>query len=363
MLSLKKCPSCNFYFDENLPACPLCGAPNDSRPQGERSSHQSPSYGAAIPSPARRKIRNPWVAAVCSLLWIGWGQWYNGRTNDGLFYLGAYTFLVVVATLFAIPVLSISFWAFVVFLLVTVLVVILLLGHSIYNAYRTADQINRGEVAFTGKSRLFWVPASVYVLVIAIIAAIILIGPVPQTEEQTDAVGEIPAPTTVTTPAATDTPRTEFFDLFLTEDDLPAGYAPPRYTLRPGSELSSTMRTFGADVGFVEYFSEDPAPKPGSLVISQTLVTFPEGNATKMVDSDYETYAIGRNEVLDPPAIGENSAAFKLIGRDRNATEDHIHYVITFSHYDVYEMFATVGSDPDYELLEDLAVKAAARIP
>ncbi|MDD4254435.1 MAG: hypothetical protein PHP59_03575 [Methanofollis sp.] len=123
------------------------------------------------------------------------------------------------------------------------------------------------------------------------------------------------------------------------------------------------MRAFGADVGFVEFFSEDPAPKPGDLVISQKLITFPEGNATKMVDSDYETYSIGRNEVLDPPAIGENSAAFKLIGRDRNATEDHIHYVITFSQYDIYEMFVTVGPDPDYELLKDLAVKAAAKIP
>ncbi len=365
MPSVKRCPSCDIYFDESLPACPFCGAPNDSWPEGAASSHQSPppSRNAAITSPDVNKIRNPWVAAICSLLWIGWGQWYNGRTNDGLFYLGAYMVSALLATFLVVPLFLISFWASVLLILLFILVVLGILGHSIYDAYRTADRINRGEAAFTRKSRLFWVPASVYVLVIAMMAAILLIGPVPPAEGHADAIPETPVPTTATTPAAPDTQRTEFFDLFLTEDDLPADYAPPRYKLIPESELSPTMREFGADVGFVEFFSEDPAPKPGDLVISQKLITFPEGNATKMVDSDYETYSIGRNEVLDPPAIGENSAAFKLIGRDRNATEDHIHYVITFSQYDIYEMFVTVGPDPDYELLEDLAVKAAAKIP
>gem|GEM_PF-3087939 len=310
------------------------------------------------------KIRNPWVAALCSLLWIGWGQWYNGRTNDGLFYLGAYTVAALLATFLVVPLFLVSFWASVLLILLSTLVVLGIFGHSLYDAYRTADRINRGEEAFTRKSRLFWVPASVYVLVITMMVAILLIDPVPPAKGgHADAILETPVPTTVTAPAAPDTHGTEFFSLFLTDGDLPADYAPPRYTLIPESELSPTMRAFGADVGFVEFFSEDPAPKPGSLVISQKLITFPEGNATKMVDSDYETYSIGRNEVLAPPAIGENSAAFKLIGRERNATEDHIHYVITFSQYDIYEMFVIVGPDPDYELLEDLAVKSAAKIP
>ncbi|QYZ78111.1 hypothetical protein E2N92_01025 [Methanofollis formosanus] len=350
MPSIRRCPSCTIYYDESLPACPFCGAPNDTLPHGPLSS------------PDRGTVRNPLVAALCSLLWVGWGQWYNGRTDDGLFYLGAYTVTALLATFLVVPLFFVSFWASAAVLLLAVAAVVGILGHSIYDAYRTADKINRGDAAFTGKSRLFWVPASVYVLVIAMIAVILLIGPVPPAEEHADDIIDAPVPV-ATTPPAPDTQRTEFFDLFLTEDDLPADYAPPRYKLIPESDLSPTMRELGANVGFVEFFSEEPAPKPGDLVISQKLITFPEGNATRMVDSDYETYSIGRNEVLDPPAIGENSAAFKLIGRDRNATEDHIHYVITFSQYDLYEMFVTVGPDPDYELLEDLAVKAAAKIP
>ncbi|MBP2145106.1 uncharacterized membrane protein YidH (DUF202 family) [Methanofollis sp. W23] len=310
-----------------------------------------------------KKIRTPLVAALCSLLWVGWGQWYNGRTDDGLVYLGAYTVTALFATLLVVPLFFVSVWASVILLLLAVLLVIAILGHSVYDAYRTARRINLGEAEFAGKSRLFWVPVAVYLCVFVVTAAALLVVPAPQAEGQVQVdVQETPVPA-ATTPPSPDTQRTEFFDLFLTRDDLPEGYAAPRYRLRPESELSPTMRAFGADVGFVEFFSEDPAPEPGDLVISQTLITFPEGNATRMVDSDYETYSVGRNEVLDPPAVGEHSAAFKLIGRDRNTTEDHIHYVITFSQYDLYEMFVTVGPDPEYDLLEDLAVKAAAKIP
>lgn len=351
MPSVRRCPTCSIHYDENLPACPFCRTPTDSQP-----------CGAAVPSPARGTIRTPWVAALCSLLWVGWGQWYNGRTDDGLFYLGAYTVTALFATLLVVPLFFVSVWASVAVLLLAVLVVIVVLGHSVYDAYRTAEKINLGEAVFIRKSGLFWVPASVYVFVIAMITVVLLIGPVPPAEGQTDAIPQTPLPT-APTPAAPDISGTEIFSLFLTNDDLPPEYAEPGYSLRPESALSSTMKDLGATVGYVEYFSQDPEPKRGSLVLSQTLIVFPEGNATKMVDSDYETYSIGRNEVLDQPAIGENSAAFKLIGRDPGASEDHIHYVITFSHYNMYEMFVTVGPDPDYALLEDLAVKAAAKIP
>ncbi|WP_165076200.1 hypothetical protein [Methanogenium sp. MK-MG] len=320
-----------------------------------------------------RKIRNPLIAAICSLLWIGWGQWYNGKTKDGILYIGAYMVSAVLATLLALPLFSVSFWAGAALVVLSTLVVIGILGHSIYNAYKTADKINKGEVGFTRKSRLFWVPASMYVFIIIMMAVIMITGPVSPAAGLTDGIPETPAPPVtaspaITTPqatgsAASDTPDWGMSSLLIQQEDLPADYAPPRYALMMDADMLPNMKKYGAQMGFAEYFSIDPNPQVGTLLLSQRVVMFPEGNATKMVDSDYVTYSVGRNEVLTPPAIGENAAAFKLIGRDPGAAEDHYHYVISFSKYNVYEMFLTVGPDPDYELLEDLAVKAAAKFP
>jgi len=313
-----------------------------------------------------RKIRNPWIAAICSLLWLGWGQWYNGRTNDGIFYIGAYMVSMVIATLLALPLFFVSFWAFAVLVLLATLIAIGILVHSVYDAYKTAEKINKGEVEFTRKSRLFWLPASMYII-IAMIAFISIIGPISPAEGHMDDIQETTTPQ-VTTPqvtssAASDTTEKGIGSLLIQKEDLPADYAQPRYALMLESDMLPSMKKLGAVEGFMEFFSKDPDPQVGTLLLSQRIVIFPEGNVTKMVDSDYVTYSSGRNEVLEPPAIGDNSAAFKLTGRDPGATEDHYHYVISFSKYNIYEMFWTVGPDPDYELLEDLAVKAAARIP
>jgi len=44
-----------------------------------------PNCGVRLqPLPAHQVIRQPYLAAILSFFFVGWGQWYNGMTWDGL---------------------------------------------------------------------------------------------------------------------------------------------------------------------------------------------------------------------------------------------------------------------------------------
>jgi len=143
------CPSCGKDLqNENAETCPQCGA-----------KIQAPS-----PSPA--KIRDPVIAVVLSFLCPGWGQWYTGRTGDGLKFFLASLFLGIISMVF--------FWMGIItpsqpYLLgLAFILIIISLGvwiYGMYDTYKTAEKINRGELAFTEKSGLFWLPVLLIIIV------------------------------------------------------------------------------------------------------------------------------------------------------------------------------------------------------
>jgi len=113
-------------------------------------------------------VRNPLVALALSFLCPGWGQWYNGRRWDGLKFFGA--FVVIYILVFA----SFIFFLGQGFLATAVSTVLGLAalgiwGYGLYDAYRTAERINRGELAFQRKSRLFWLPILLIILMIVMV--------------------------------------------------------------------------------------------------------------------------------------------------------------------------------------------------
>ena len=220
----KFCPECgNPIIETNLPFCPKCGAklqitsPTSQTPTNQPSAVQQPPQPSgynppvstvptetSVPNPqqptvhrpvqpsnyippvntvppkssvqspqqqtqdrttgsitkksaptVKTKIRDDYVAFFLSFLIPGWGQLYNGKTRDGLIFFGAFLipcfFLNAYPGLFIIP------------------LVIWLYG--MYDAATTAEKINRGEIEFTGKSRLFWMPIVLIVLIIISISA------------------------------------------------------------------------------------------------------------------------------------------------------------------------------------------------
>jgi hypothetical protein len=149
------CPSCGKELPHKNPeTCPQCGA-----------KIQTP-----LPAPA--EIRDPWVAVILSFLFPGWGQWYTGKTVDGLKFFLAYLIVGIISL--------VLFWTGVITPSLSYLIglacilIIILLGiwiYGMYDTYKTAEKMNRGELAFTGKSGLFWLP-----IILIIIVPILLIA-------------------------------------------------------------------------------------------------------------------------------------------------------------------------------------------
>ncbi|MCJ7742449.1 MAG: autoantigen p27 domain-containing protein [Methanoregula sp.] len=147
----KYCPECGIplYF-ENQAVCPNCGV-------------------RLRPLLIRGVIRNPYLAVMLSFFFVGWGQWYNGKTWAGLKFFGAFLgscLLIVYYTIMeASQPVSARF--------VLILVIVLATGiwvYGMYDAYKTADRINRNKESFFKKSQLFWIP--VVVLILSVVAVI-----------------------------------------------------------------------------------------------------------------------------------------------------------------------------------------------
>jgi TM2 domain-containing membrane protein YozV len=151
------CQKCGADIKDDADFCNSCGAVVQKKST----------------SPVQTEIRNPWTALILSFFFVGWGQWYNGRTREGLLLLGGswILFILMYVAKFA----NISF-------LSGMTDAFLLLGfgliyvYGMHNAYKTAEKINNGEESFSGKSKLFWLPFALVILFILYILSIFIIG-------------------------------------------------------------------------------------------------------------------------------------------------------------------------------------------
>jgi len=146
----KFCPECGIPLQySNAVICPSCGAKT------------------AISLEEWQEIRNPLAAIVFSFLFAGWGQWYNGKTWDGLTFFGAFW----IALLFTVTVFVMASMQAYGILGVGILFVasIGIWIYGIYDAYKTAERINRRKDDFSGKSKLFLLPVLLWLLAILFI--------------------------------------------------------------------------------------------------------------------------------------------------------------------------------------------------
>ena len=150
----KFCPACGVPLQyENAAICPSCGAKTQ------------------LATEEWQEIRNPLSAIVFGFLFAGWGQWYNGKTWDGLQFFGAFWGSSILMFIFLTMLSTQSFAAIAVVMLFIVIIGIWVYG--MYDSYKTAERINRRRDSFTGKSRLFWFPVVLFVLAIVVsIAAV-----------------------------------------------------------------------------------------------------------------------------------------------------------------------------------------------
>ena len=129
---------------------------------GDRKGPAAVQAPPAVNAGGMEKIREPLVSAFFSLIFPGWGQWYNGKRWKGIAFFCMFPVLVVLTIM-----------AFLIFrivpagaLFLIMIPVSLLFGA--YDAYSDAGKINNGIIHFTRKSRLFWVPVVLVVVVMVL---------------------------------------------------------------------------------------------------------------------------------------------------------------------------------------------------
>jgi len=114
----KYCSECGAIIKKAAEICPKCGI---------RVIGPSKTHIQAV------QLKNPGLAALASFIWCGAGQVYNGQILKGVVLLIAYLISIVL-----------------IFVLIGLITTPLLWIYGIYDAYKTAEKINAGEIVIYG---------------------------------------------------------------------------------------------------------------------------------------------------------------------------------------------------------------------
>lgn len=142
--------------------CQKCGA--DNKDDAALCNSCGANLNEQSTSPVKTVIRNPWIAVILSFFFAGWGQWYNGRTREGVIFFGAFSILIIFmyiakfANIYFLSEMTIG-------ILLLGIVLIWIFGMS--DAFKTSEKINLGKIEFTDKSKLFWLPIVVFIIVLS----------------------------------------------------------------------------------------------------------------------------------------------------------------------------------------------------
>jgi len=112
------CSECGAIIKKAAEICPKCG----TRVMGPTKTHIQTV-----------QLKNPGLAALASFIWCGAGQVYNGQILKGIVLLIAYVISILL-----------------IFVLIGLITTPLLWIYGIYDAYKTAEKINRGEIVILG---------------------------------------------------------------------------------------------------------------------------------------------------------------------------------------------------------------------
>lgn len=105
----KFCPKCGAEISKTANACPKCGAKSQS-------------------NVTQQEQKSPFIAGILSLIIFGIGQFYNGQPRKGaLLFIGGYFISIIL----------IYFFGYLTYIIIALF--------SAYDAYTTAEAINRGE--------------------------------------------------------------------------------------------------------------------------------------------------------------------------------------------------------------------------
>jgi hypothetical protein len=149
-------------------------------------------------------------------------------------------------------------------------------------------------------------------------------------------------------------------EMVLQVSDLPEGYVLKDRAPRVKSDVSDEGLNLGWEGGYYITFMKGSGSLLDSSIIGQAISIYPIENISKTLSEPQNNENI-TYEKIDIEKIGDNSVAHKVTTKD-GFLGDVVTYEVEFTKKNVYEDFVTAGVGNDFELLKELAKKAADKI-
>ena len=173
-----------------------------------------------------------------------------------------------------------------------------------------------------------------------------------------------PIPTLLPTPESK-TSTIPPSDMALQLADIPSDYILKDRSVMVSPEVTELTRDLGWRQGYFVSFYRINKEKDDQTGIRQSINIFPIENMNKVFSiekEDMKSRAAGSGTIYEIPfpTTGDTSIAF----RETNANNPYniALYSVLFTKKNVYEKITMSGTSTDYEVLKDIAQKAAAKI-
>lgn len=173
-----------------------------------------------------------------------------------------------------------------------------------------------------------------------------------------------PRPTLLPTPESeTSTISPSAMALQLT--DLPSDYILKDRSVMVFPEVTQLTRDLGWRQGYFVSFYRINKEKDDQTGIRQSINIFPIENMNKVFSIEKEDMKSradrsGTFYEIPFPTIGDTSIAFR--GTDANDPNYFVVYSVLFTKKNVYEKITMTGTSTDYEVVKDIAQRAAEKI-
>jgi hypothetical protein len=147
--------------------------------------------------------------------------------------------------------------------------------------------------------------------------------------------------------------------------DLPSDYILKDRSVMVFPEVTQLTRDLGWRQGYFVSFYRINKEKDDQTGIRQSINIFPVENMNKVFSiekEDMKSRADGSGTIYEIPfpTIGDTSIAFR--GTDANDPNTFVVYSVLFTKKNVYEKITMTGTSTDYEVVKDIAQRAAEKI-
>jgi len=169
------------------------------------------------------------------------------------------------------------------------------------------------------------------------------------------------------TSLASSSADTDFDHLLLSPEDLPQGLILAAGGPMQASEITESMKRFGALEGYRALYTDMISLTDKSKVMEQDIIIVNGPNASAMLDEHLKSFTATTSKTstalqMTDPGIGEKSFAVKITTTGPSGAET-TYYAVGFVRSGILEILSAEGTPATYPAFLKLAERAAEKIP